>query len=372
MAMGYTVPRLISIVGKNHAPDVFEFSQDQIDEHADVVVQAGSALPTLKAARSKMIMEMHGAALFGDPNDPAVKRRVLGMLEVGGTEDATDVIRRDEEMARMENLDVSKQKPIDPPMPWENHLMHYEAHTDQLKSPEIKEWQQPQRDELVRHVILHAKFINPQNALMLAQQFGFDDLVQQIQAILPPPAPPQAAPGPPPPPDKTPEILAKVHMAEQDRKSKDFNAAADREVKLAVAELGAKTQNNQLFMDERERLGIEQQQYQAAQQEANAPQPPGKPGEPAGPPPPQPPPPTPPIPVPPAPQVGPMQLHQPPQTAPSSSGPSKHIVFHKQGGQVTGATVGEDHGQGVKPTKHVAFHTHPETGHVTGVTVTPA
>jgi hypothetical protein len=78
MAMGYDIPRLISIVGRNHQPEVFEFSQDNIDEHAHIVVQAGSALPTLKAARAKMIMEMHSAMLFGDPNDPATKRRVLG------------------------------------------------------------------------------------------------------------------------------------------------------------------------------------------------------------------------------------------------------------------------------------------------------
>ncbi len=207
-AMGYTIPRLIAITGKSQIADVFEFSTDNIDEHADVVVQAGSALPTLKAARSKMIMEMHSAMLFGDPNDPSVKRRVLGMLEVGGTEDAIDVIRRDEDMSRMENLDVSKNKPIDAPMPWENHTIHYEAHTDQLKSPEIKTWTQQQRDELIRHVILHARFINPQNALMLAQQFGYQDLVAIIQPMIPPPAPPgpPGAPGAPPgsPPGQPP------------------------------------------------------------------------------------------------------------------------------------------------------------------------
>lgn len=149
----------------------------------------------LKAARAKMIMEMHSAMLFGDPNDPATKRRVLGMLEVGGIEDATDILKRDEDQSRLENLDVSKNIAIEPPMPWENHQIHYEFHTDVLKSPEIKSWTPEQRDELVRHVILHAKFINPRNALMLAQQFGYTDLVQQIMPMVPP----ETAPGAPPP-----------------------------------------------------------------------------------------------------------------------------------------------------------------------------
>lgn len=205
ISMGYTVPRLISIVGKNSAAEVFEFGQDQIDEHAQIIVQAGSALPTLKAARAKMIMEMHTALLFGDPNDAATKRRVLGMLEVGGTEEAVDIIRRDEDQARLENLDVSKQRGIDPPMPWENHQIHYEFHTDTLKSPEVKQWTPQQRDELIRHTILHARFINPQNALQLATQFGFDDLVAIIQPMVQPPAPPTAPGAPPPGPQGPPQ-----------------------------------------------------------------------------------------------------------------------------------------------------------------------
>lgn len=196
MVQGWDIPRLISIVGRSHQPDAFEFSQDNIDEFAHVIVQAGSALPTLKAARAKMIMEMHSAQLFGDPQDPATKRRVLGMLEVGGIEDATDMLKRDEDQARLENLDVSKSMALDPPMPWENHQVHYEFHTDLLKSPELKLFNPQQRDELVRHVILHAKFINPQNAMMLAQQFGYSDLVAQIAPMV---APPQAGQPPPPP-----------------------------------------------------------------------------------------------------------------------------------------------------------------------------
>lgn len=203
MSIGYDVPRLLSIVGKNHKPDVFEFSTDNIDEHAHVIVQAGSALPTLKAARGKMIMEMFSEGLFGDPADPGTKRRVLGMLEVGGVEDATDMVKRDEDQARLENLDVSKNVAIDTPMPWENHQIHYEFHTDVLKSPEIKQWTPEQRDELLRHTILHAKFINPQSALMWAQMFGYQDLVQQIMPMIGPTQAPQESAGGPQPSQPT-------------------------------------------------------------------------------------------------------------------------------------------------------------------------
>src|SRR5581483_7576020 len=79
---------------------------------------------------------------------------------------------------------------------------HYEFHTDQLKSPEIKTWTPEQRQELVRHLILHARFINPQNALMLAQQFGFADLVQQIMPMV------TGAPSAPAGPGTTPPHVA--------------------------------------------------------------------------------------------------------------------------------------------------------------------
>jgi IMP cyclohydrolase len=51
MKMGYDTARLISVTGKNYEPEVIEFQSDQIDEAAEVIVQAGSSLPMLKAAK---------------------------------------------------------------------------------------------------------------------------------------------------------------------------------------------------------------------------------------------------------------------------------------------------------------------------------
>jgi hypothetical protein len=177
----YDVPRLMTIAGRNLQPEAFVFSSDQIDDFADIRVEAGSAFPTLKAAKIQMINELWTAGLLGNPQNPEDVRRVRSMLEMGTFEDQHDYDRQDEELARIENAQVSSGEQIVNPEPIENHELHYRAHTDQLKSPASKKWPPEQRMALVRHVIMHARYINPQSALMLASEYGQQDLAQALQ-----------------------------------------------------------------------------------------------------------------------------------------------------------------------------------------------
>lgn len=182
-AQGYDIPRLISIAGRQNTPDVFEFSQNQIDENADIIVQVESGLPASKSGRIKVLKEMGIEGWFGDFNDPVVKSKLLSMMDIGSGE-GTEEAYRDEAQARLENLDFSRSGQVEIPMPWENHDLHYSYHTDLLKSAEIKLWSPDQRMQLIRHVIFHAAWINPQNAIVLANYFGQQDLIPEIAAIM--------------------------------------------------------------------------------------------------------------------------------------------------------------------------------------------
>jgi hypothetical protein len=198
MKQGYTVPRLIAITGRNYEPDVFEFSAESIDEHADIVVQAGSALPMLKGAKIQSVMELWNSGLLGDQNDPENKRKTLGLLEMGEFEGAMETSRRDEDLAKLENTQVMHDQPVEPPEFFENHDIHYAVHTDELKSAEAMNWPPQRRLALISHILLHFKFINPQAAAGLAQEYG-------LNGLIPPPAPPPGAPpGPPPGPPGPP------------------------------------------------------------------------------------------------------------------------------------------------------------------------
>jgi hypothetical protein len=198
--MGYTIPRLISAVGSNYEAEVFEFVNDQIDEMADVIVEAGSALPTLKAAKQEGVMNLYKAGLMGDPADPMVRKNAMSLLELGSMEESFDLNRTDESQVKLENKELGEGKPIAPPHFWENHMVHYALHTNLLKSAEVRKWAPQQIRALITHLVLHARFINPQSALQIAMEEGIQEVIPMIQAMLMPPAGPQGPPGGPPPP----------------------------------------------------------------------------------------------------------------------------------------------------------------------------
>lgn len=194
--LGYDVQRLIAIVGRDKTPDVFEFSHEQIDEHANIIIDTGSALPQSKHARIEAILKLDERQTFGPPGDPMRNRKLLRLLNLGSQEEEAAMVARDSEHARLENLSFTRGEQVEDPMPWENHDEEYEVHTDLLKSPEIKSWSSDQRRALVRHVILHVKWKNPQNALQLAAVFGMQDVLQEIQQTM---AIQQSVTQPPPP-----------------------------------------------------------------------------------------------------------------------------------------------------------------------------
>lgn len=206
IAAGWDVPRLISVTGKNYEPEVFEFSSDQIDENADIIIQTGSALSTSPAVRSQQVFELYKSGLLGDPADPEVRRQALGLLSLNTQENMQEVTHRDETLARLENLEMGRGEEVAFPKPWENHNIHWTFHTDQLKSPEIREWPQERVMALIAHVVMHAKYIDPNKAVSIAQEFGLVDLIPMIAPPAPPPqpgmpvGPPGAPPGPPPGP----------------------------------------------------------------------------------------------------------------------------------------------------------------------------
>ncbi len=205
IAQGWDIPRLVSVAGRNYEPEVFEFSSDQIDENADIVIQTGSALSNSPAVRSQQVFELYKSGLLGDPNDPEVRRQALGLLSLNTQEDMQEITHRDESLARLENLEISKGMEVEFPKPWENHNIHWTFHTDQLKSPEIRQWPRENVMALVAHVVMHAKYIDPNKAISIALEFGLNDLIPLIQPPMPPgpppgmAAPPPGPPGPPPP-----------------------------------------------------------------------------------------------------------------------------------------------------------------------------
>lgn len=217
--MGYQEDRIISTVGSGFAPDVFVFSSDNVDENANLIVEVGSGLPTLKAAKQESVLALFREGLLGDPADPQIRQRALGMLELGTTEDAFDVAKADDREAELENQELKATGQIPPVHFWQNHQGHYAIHALALKSPAWRTVDEATRKLLVAHMLFHMRQINVDSAIKSAIDEGMPELVQalmppQMFPPSPPPGgmvppgpsgPPAAAPGappmaPPPPP----------------------------------------------------------------------------------------------------------------------------------------------------------------------------
>lgn len=205
MKQHYTVPRLLTIVGHRNEPEAFEFSAKDVDERAEIVIQAASGLPDLKAARIAAVLDLYKEGLYGDQADPETRRRALAGLELGTADEAIDFARVDERQSQMENSMWRRQQPVPPPEFYHNHRVHMENHTADLKGGRSISPQE--REQRLIHILQHLSFINPQEAATMAPLYGFPPTILPIQPPPPMPGgPPGAPPGPGGPPGPPPPM----------------------------------------------------------------------------------------------------------------------------------------------------------------------
>jgi hypothetical protein len=212
--LGYNVPRLVSMTGANGTPDDFEFSSSNIDEFAEVRIQAGSMLPDMKSARVQSVLELIKEGLLGNVQDPTVQRKALGLLDMAGLETVYEDARRDEDDAWRENLAIQSGQPVKPAAFFQNHQIHLTGHQNFMKTPEYETMDQSGQLAIVAHIITHMDWVAPGPAQGLRAQFNLQSLplatpppppappVPPAPAGPPgaPPGPPQGPPGPPAPP----------------------------------------------------------------------------------------------------------------------------------------------------------------------------
>ena len=191
----YTEPRLIAVLGDNSRPMVQAFSQNQIDEFAEVRIQAGSMLPDLKSARIQLVQTMFKDGMFGNPQDPTVRKRVLNLLEMGGIESVQEEERADRDEAFQEEAKMDAGEQIHPAQFYQDHVEHLQVHQNEMKSSHFQSLPPQVQQAKVAHTITHLDWVQPVVAQALRQQYGLMDL----PVATPPPPPMPAAPPAPPP-----------------------------------------------------------------------------------------------------------------------------------------------------------------------------
>jgi hypothetical protein len=217
MKSRYLIPRLLTIAGRNREPEVFEFSESNIDENSDIIIESGSMLPDLKSARIQAVLELFGSGILGPPPERDTWRKAQQLLEFGNKQEIYDPVRVDEERARIENLKIQKGELIAPALAFDDHIVHQSIHTEEFKKAANGQLDPNVFNAWIDHIISHARWINPMAAQQLAAEYGRPPAPPPGVPMMAPqnpgaPAPPPGPPGPPgpqgPPPPPAPDTQA--------------------------------------------------------------------------------------------------------------------------------------------------------------------
>jgi len=179
----WDVARMVKVVGTDGAFDTLMLKNSDLRDNTDIRMEAGSALPTSKAAKQAFIMDLMKMGFI----DPA---KGLEVMEIGGVQKLYDQIQVDIRQAQRENLKMravteevlmqhiqQEQPPIqnldstdDPlaapetpvePTPivpvntWDEHSVHIETHNKFRKSQAFEQLPEFVKAIFEEHVTMH-------------------------------------------------------------------------------------------------------------------------------------------------------------------------------------------------------------------------
>ena len=126
--------RMIRIVGKDNEHMIKYFDSANLSKSYDVRVQGGNALPESKAGRMQRIIE-----LIQYKPDLLSPERLIELLDFGDTEKFTTLITEAVRSADSENQDLMQGNLVGEPEEWEDHIIHWRAHTKLIQKRSFKE-----------------------------------------------------------------------------------------------------------------------------------------------------------------------------------------------------------------------------------------
>jgi hypothetical protein len=196
----WTSERTVKIVGTNNSFSAEMFKGSDISSGTDIKIEAGSALPTSKAAKQALVMDMMKMGMI-PPEDG------LKLLDITTISAYTDVkgTRPDELRAQRENIQFKNLTQMDlmqynqqyqmkvsmgdpstvdpttgqqleapsiiPVNKWDNHAVHVQEHDVFRKSPAYDMLSDVSKAELNKHINMHEMALA---AIQMAQmQSGF-------------------------------------------------------------------------------------------------------------------------------------------------------------------------------------------------------
>lgn len=143
----WDVGRIVKTVGDNAAFDAQVLKASDLRGNTDIRVEAGSALPTSKAAKQAFIMDLMKMG-FVEPQEG------LQVLEIGGISKLYDKIQTDVRQAQRENMRMQNGMPVGVNT-WDNHAIHIESHNRFRKSQAFEVLPPEVAALFEQHVMMH-------------------------------------------------------------------------------------------------------------------------------------------------------------------------------------------------------------------------
>jgi hypothetical protein len=100
----WTMPRLVKVAGKDEQFDVMSFKGADLRSNTDIKIEAGSSLPTSKAAKQAFIMDLMQMGFI--PPEEGLK-----LMDVGGIQQLYEQLQIDTAQATRENMKMANVTP---------------------------------------------------------------------------------------------------------------------------------------------------------------------------------------------------------------------------------------------------------------------
>lgn len=111
----YKTPRLLKISGKSQEYTIRQFTGEDLKGDHDVIVIRGSTVPGSKTLKRQEIINAWQQGLLGDPADPKVREKVLGMLEFGDSAEMWRDHSLNQRQAKLIIAMIEAGQPVPPP-----------------------------------------------------------------------------------------------------------------------------------------------------------------------------------------------------------------------------------------------------------------
>jgi hypothetical protein len=172
----WTEARLVRVIGLDGSFDAQMYKGSDIRGNTDVIVEAGSGLPTSKAAKQAFLMDLLKMGVLPP-------ERVLEVLDIGGIEKVYQEFLIDKRQAQRENLQMTKlnvatviaKRDANQPTgadihDWDNHGVHIIIHDNFRKSQQFESLSYETQQVFQAHVEAHKAMQQQEQQAQLQQQ----------------------------------------------------------------------------------------------------------------------------------------------------------------------------------------------------------